>query len=63
MISLLKRLWWLWANALGVKTGSTNAEADVIALIRTALALATLFNVPVGIMIVAGIIRHWNNVP
>lgn len=63
MIALLKRLWWLWANALGVKTGSTNAEADVIALIRTALALATLFNVPVGIMIVAGIIRHWNNVP
>lgn len=63
MISLLKRLWWLWANALGVKTGSTNAEADVIALIRTALALATLYNVPVGIMIVAGIIRHWNNVP
>ncbi len=28
MITLLKRLWWLWANALGVKTGSTNAEAD-----------------------------------
>ena len=63
MIALLRRLWWLWANALGVKTGSTNAEADAIALIRTALALATLFNVPVGIMIVAGIIRHWNNVP
>lgn len=63
MIKLIKRIWWLWANTLGVKTGTTDAEADAVAIVRTVLALATLFNVPVGIMIVAGIIRHWNDIP
>ena len=60
-MKFLKKLWWIWANALGVKSGSTDREADAVAAIRTLLALATLFNVPVGIMIIAGIIRHWND--
>lgn len=51
-----KRLWRLWAKALGEKVGTTDTEADRIAYIRTAIvAVAVLTN----LCIVAGVIHHW----
>jgi hypothetical protein len=49
-------VWRLWAKALGEKRGNTNAEADKIACIRTAIVLSYIIT---NIFIVAGVIRHW----
>lgn len=52
-----KKMWRLWAKALGEKAGTTDKEADKIALIRTLLILSTVIT---NIIIVAGVIKHWN---
>ena len=56
--------WRLWAKALGEKMGSDDSEADQVAKIRTLFICISLgsaiFNMFVGIAIVAGIVRHWN---
>ena len=31
----MRKLWRLWAKSLGEKVGETDAEADIIAVIRT----------------------------
>ena len=49
-------MWKLWAKALGEKSGASDAEADRVAFIRTALIL---INVLTNFAIVVGIIRHW----
>ena len=49
-------MWRLWAKALGEKYGKTDAEADKIALIRTAIVLCYVVT---NLFIIAGIIRHW----
>jgi hypothetical protein len=49
-------MWRLWAKALGEKAGSTNNEADKIAIIRT---IITLVYVITNAFIIAGVIRHW----
>lgn len=51
-----KRLWTLWARALGEKAHSDADEADKVALIRTAIVLSYITT---NIFIVAGVIRHW----
>jgi len=51
-----KNRWRLWAKALGEKSGSTDKEADKIALIRTAIVVCYLIT---NLFIVAGVIRHW----
>jgi hypothetical protein len=53
----MKKLWRLWAKSLGEKTGSTDLEADRIALIRTAIVLSYIIT---NCFIIAGVIRHWN---
>ncbi len=53
---MIKNLWRLWAKALGEKVGTTDNEADRVALIRTGIVLIYIFT---NICIVAGIIRHW----
>jgi hypothetical protein len=50
------KLWRLWAKALGQKEGVSDREADVIALIRTAIVL---LSVVTNLFIVAGVIRHF----
>lgn len=50
-------MWRLWAKALGEKAGTNNKEADKIALIRTILVLSALLT---NIIIVAGVVKHWN---
>lgn len=49
-------MWRLWAKALGEKSGSTDKEADAVAIIRTIVVLVALAT---NLVIVAGVIRHW----
>jgi len=49
-------MWRLWAKALGDKHGETDREADVIALIRTAIVSCYVIT---NIVIIAGVVRHW----
>lgn len=52
----MKKIWRLWSKALGEKAGSTDQEADMVALIRT-LILLTYFTT--NAFIIANAIRHW----
>ena len=52
----MKRLWRLWAKALGEKSGATDQEADLVALVRTIIVLTYIIT---NLFIVAGVIRHW----
>ncbi len=49
-------MWRLWAKALGEKAGSSDGEADKVAIIRTAIVL---FYILTNAVIIAGVIRHW----
>jgi hypothetical protein len=49
-------MWRLWAKALGEKSGDSDKEANLIALIRTCIVIITLVT---NIVIMAGVIRHW----
>jgi len=49
-------LWRLWAKALGEKTGSTDQEADRVAVIRTVIVTVYVIT---NLFIIAGVIRHW----
>ena len=51
-------MWRLIAKALGEKSGSDNREADRIALIRFSIVLIYIVT---NVVIVAGVIRHWND--
>jgi hypothetical protein len=46
----------LWAKALGEKTGATDQEADLVALVRTVIVLTYIVT---NLFIIAGVIRHW----
>ena len=35
----MKKIWRLWAKALGEKEGATDSEADKVAMIRSVIAL------------------------
>lgn len=52
----MKKIWRIWAKALGEKAGTTDKESDVIAITRTVIVLTYIIT---NICIVAGIIRHW----
>jgi len=49
-------VWRLWARALGSKTGSSDREADVVALIRTLLVLQAVI---CNVFIVWNIVCKW----
>ena len=53
-------MWRLWCYALGKKEGRSDSEANSIAIIRTVILLTYMVT---NIFIVAGVIRHWNDVP
>ena len=55
-----KTMWRWWAKALGEKASKCDKESDHIAYIRT-LIFVTYF--VTNCFIVAGVIRHWNDVP
>jgi hypothetical protein len=52
----VKSLWRLWAKALGEKSGATDQEADLVALVRTVIILTYIIT---NLFIIAGVIRHW----
>ena len=49
-------MWRVWAKSLGKKSGSTDREADRVALIRTVIVLCYVIT---NLFIIAGVIRHW----
>lgn len=51
-----KKMWRIWAKALGEKAGATDDEADRIAIVRTLIVACYIIT---NIFIVAGVIRHW----
>jgi hypothetical protein len=53
----MKKLWRIWAKALGEKAGATDDEADRIAVIRSIIVLSYITT---NCFIVAGVLRHWN---
>jgi hypothetical protein len=55
-----KTAWRWWAKALGEKASKCDKESDNIALIRSIIFLTYLIT---NCFIVAGVIRHWNDVP
>ena len=59
----MKRLWGIWAKALGEKSGSTDSEADKVAMVRTILIASSfgfnLLGAITNICIILGIHRHW----
>ena len=52
----MKKLWRVWAKALGEKCGATDKEADRVALVRTLIVGVYLIT---NIFIISGIIHHW----
>lgn len=54
----MKRLWRLWAKALGAKAGNNDREANIVAVIRTGITIIYLVT---NIIIVLGVWRHWND--
>ena len=52
----MKSWWRLWAKALGEKSGNTDAEANLVAVIRTCIVLCYIVT---NCFIAAGVIRHW----
>jgi len=54
----MKRLWHLWAMALGEKASDDTNVADSVAIIRSLIVLSYITT---NMFIVAGVIRHWNN--
>jgi len=54
---IMKKLWRIWAKALGEKVGTTDTESDRIACIRTGIVLCYVIT---NLFIIAGVIKHWN---
>ena len=52
----MKRIWRLWAQALGEKTGESDREADVVARFRTILILQGVIT---NILISINILISW----
>jgi hypothetical protein len=52
----MKRIWYIWAKALGEKAHDDEHTADRVAVIRTVIVLSYLIT---NLFIVAGVIRHW----
>lgn len=55
----LKKVWRLWAKALGEKATGCNKESDIVALIRTAILF---FYFITNIAIILNAWRHWDNI-
>ena len=55
----MRKIWRIWAKALGAKEGKNDREADIIASIRTLIFISYLVT---NVAIVANAVRHWNDV-
>jgi len=52
----LKKLWRLWAKALGEKSSPDDKEADKVAWLRTFLITQAVIT---NMFIIANAVRHW----
>ena len=52
----VKRIWYIWAKALGDKAHEEDAIANQVAVVRTLIVLCYIIT---NLFIVAGIVRHW----
>ena len=52
----MRKLWRLWAKALGEKVGETNKEADKVAAFRTMIILQAVIT---NILISLNILFNW----
>jgi hypothetical protein len=52
----MRKVWELWAKALGEKAHKDNTEADKVAIIRTLIVFSYIIT---NMFIIAGVIRHW----
>ena len=57
MRTCLRKIWRIWAKALGEKAGETDQEADRVAFIRTIIILSYIIT---NCFIIAGVVKHWN---
>jgi hypothetical protein len=53
-------MWRIFAKALGAKEGKHEKEADMVALVRTVILFSYMLT---NAFIIAGVARHWNDVP
>jgi hypothetical protein len=52
----MKTLWHYWSKALGEKAMQEDRNADIVAIIRTAIVLVYIVT---NIFIIGGVIHHW----
>lgn len=52
----MKKLWHYWSKALGEKAAPDDRDADIVAIIRTAIVLVYIVT---NIFIISGVIHHW----
>jgi len=57
MRTCLRKIWRIWAKALGEKAGETDQEADRVAFIRSIIILSYIIT---NCFIIAGVVKHWN---
>lgn len=55
---MIKKVWRIWAKALGEKASKCNKESDTVAAIRTVIFLSYLVT---NMFIIGNTIRHWND--
>jgi len=53
---MMRRIWRIWAKALGEKSGASNREADYIAVVRTVIIGVNFITC---FFIMAGVIHNW----
>ena len=53
---MMRRLWRIWAKALGEKSGVSNQEADLIAVVRTVIIGVNFITC---FFIMAGVVHNW----
>jgi hypothetical protein len=54
----MKKVWRIWAKALGEKASPCDKESDIIAVVRTLIVFVYIIT---NLFIISGIIHHWND--
>ena len=52
----MRKYWRLWAKSLGEKEGTTDREADMVAVIRSVIVLVNFITC---FFIISGVIHNW----
>lgn len=52
----MRKYWRLWAKSLGEKEGTTDREADMIAIIRSVIVLVNFITC---FFIISGVVHNW----